>query len=243
MYGVWYYIMPKRRPAPTQPPRHVHGTTSRAITSADVDRAADALLHAGERPTIEKVRLKIGRGSPNTINPLLDQWWQRLAGRLDSGPAALHRLPQAVAMAAESLWMNALEEARERASIEQRSTRKALAQDKQEQALRSHILSIREAELNDRLAERDRRIAQLEMELQSFMTLFRKEQASRRALERRLAAVSEATPAGSKAAKRPAGSKAPKTTAKSKKPARSIKKSTRKPAPAKRKLARTKRRD
>jgi len=50
--------------------------------------AADSLLRAGERPTIEKVRAKIGRGSPNTINPLLDAWWQRLAGRLDAGPAA-----------------------------------------------------------------------------------------------------------------------------------------------------------
>ena len=48
----------------------------------------------GERPTIDKIREKIGRGSPNTVNPLLDAWWKRLASRLDAGPAALHRLPE-----------------------------------------------------------------------------------------------------------------------------------------------------
>ena len=40
---------------------------ARGITSVDVDRAADALLRAGERSTIEKVRVKIGRGSLNTV--------------------------------------------------------------------------------------------------------------------------------------------------------------------------------
>ena len=72
------------------PRQAIAGASTGGITAADVDRAADALLRAGQRPTIEKVRLEIGRGSPNTINPLLDAWWSRLAGRLDAGPAALH---------------------------------------------------------------------------------------------------------------------------------------------------------
>ena len=160
---------------------------SRGVTAGDVDRAADELLRAGERPTIEKVRLRIGRGSPNTINPLLDAWWSRLADRLDSGPAALHRLPQAVAMAAEALWMNALESARERANQESRSAKSRLAEDRRDVEVRSHILSIREAELADRLRERERRIESLEAELRTLLTLLRKEQASRAALERRLA--------------------------------------------------------
>jgi hypothetical protein len=49
-----------------------YGPPSRGITAGDVERAADALLREGDRPTIEKIRAKIGRGSPNTINPLLD---------------------------------------------------------------------------------------------------------------------------------------------------------------------------
>jgi len=87
-----------------------------------VSHAADALLRLGHRPTIEKIREQIGRGSPNTINPMLDNWWKRLAGRLDAGPAAFHRLPESVAHVAEALWMQALEEGRRRALLEQRMT-------------------------------------------------------------------------------------------------------------------------
>ena len=75
-----------RRPQSTRSPPQP--TDSRGIISTDVDRAADALLREGERPTIERIRLRLGRGSPNTINPLLDAWWKRLAGRLDAGRAA-----------------------------------------------------------------------------------------------------------------------------------------------------------
>jgi hypothetical protein len=106
--------------------------SSRGITSSDVDRAADALLRDGERPTIEKVRQRIGRGSPNTINPLLDAWWSRLAGRLAAGPAALHRLPEPVLHAAEGLWLQALDDARRRAQLETGSSRKALARERQD---------------------------------------------------------------------------------------------------------------
>ena len=109
-----------RRPQPAAA-RRFPSTGPRGITSTDVDRAADALLRDGQRPTIEKVRATIGRGSPNTINPLLDAWWQRLAGRLDAGPAALHRLPEPVLHAAEGLWLQTLSEARKRAATEQGS--------------------------------------------------------------------------------------------------------------------------
>jgi hypothetical protein len=160
---------------------------SRAITPADVDRAADSLLREGQRPTIEKVRLKIGRGSPNTINPLLDAWWSRLAGRLDAGPAALHRIPEPVAQAAEALWLTALDEARRRAQLESGSSRKALANERQELTVQAHILSIREQELKDRLAAADQRTARLELEVETLTTLLRKEQASRLAAERRVA--------------------------------------------------------
>jgi hypothetical protein len=179
-----------RAPRPPQSTRSPRQTTDgRGIASTDVERAADALLREGERPTIEKIRAKIGRGSPNTINPLLDAWWKRLAGRLDAGPAALHRLPEPVLLAAEGLWMQTLDDARRRAAAEQGSRKASLAKDRQDLEVRSHVLSIRESELTSRLQDRDRRIAQLELELQTLVTLLRKEQASRAATERRLAEV------------------------------------------------------
>jgi hypothetical protein len=166
-------------------------TDTRGITGADVDRAADALLREGERPTIERIRTRLGRGSPNTINPLLDAWWKRLAGRLDAGPAALHRLPEPVLLAAEGLWMQTLDEARRRAAAEQGSRKTSLTKDRQDLEVRSHVLSIRESELTSRLQDRDRRIAQLELELQTLVTVLRKEQASRAAADRRLAEVQD----------------------------------------------------
>ena len=186
----------------------------------DVDRAADALLREGQRPTIEKVRLKIGRGSPNTINPLLDTWWSRLASRLDAGPAALHRIPEPVAQAAEALWLTALEEARRRAQLESGSTRKTLARERQDLAVQAHVLSIREQELKDRLTEADRRTAKLELELETLTTLLRKEQASRLAAERR-ATEAPAKPRRSRARSRVASSKRKATTKARKRPASS----------------------
>src|SRR5260221_5753268 len=124
---------------PTAP--YPYGQAPRGVTAGDVERAADSLLRAGDRPTIEKIRQKLGTGSPNTINPLLDAWWKRLSARLDAGPAALHRLPESVAHVAEALWMQALDEGRRRAAQEHRSSQRALTTDRQNLEVRSHVLS------------------------------------------------------------------------------------------------------
>src|SRR6202051_2003516 len=166
-----------------------YGQAPRGVSASDVERAADALLRAGERPTIEKIREKLGTGSPNTINPLLDAWWKRLSARLDAGPAALHRLPESIAHAAEALWMQALDEGRRRAALEQHATTRALATDKQTLEVRSHVLSLRESELESRLRDRDQRQAALEAQLQNLTTLLRKEQATRDAQARRIAGL------------------------------------------------------
>jgi hypothetical protein len=234
-------------------------TAPRGITASDVDRAADALLRDGERPTIEKVRHHIGRGSPNTINPLLDQWWSRLAGRLDAGPAALHRLPEPVAHAAEGLWLQALEEARRRAQLERGSAKAALDRERQDLVVQRHVLSLREAELKNRIDQAEHRTRALELELATITTLLRKEQASREAAERRArdAQARLDQPRRARPRTRPAGARTPTTArksppkrttmparprnrvaspAKSRKPA---KKSARPTAPARRKVTAT----
>src|ERR1700690_1678067 len=127
---------------PSPPTRYA--PPSRGIDARDVELAADALLRAGERPTIEKIREKIGRGSPNTINPLLDAWWKALGSPLAPRPAAFHRLPESVAHVAEALWMQAPDEGRRRAALELRSTDRAPAADRQTLEVRSHVLSLRE---------------------------------------------------------------------------------------------------
>lgn len=166
-----------------------YGTPARGVTSSDVDQAADALLRAGKRPTVEKIRAIIGSGSPNTVGPLLDAWWKRLAGRLDAGPAAFHRLPVSVAHVAEALWMQALEEGRRRALLEQRMTDSALAQDKERLEVRSHVLTLREGEMEARIQDRDRTNSELREQLALLTRMLKKEQATRGAVARRLSTV------------------------------------------------------
>jgi hypothetical protein len=75
---------------------------------------------------------------------MLDSWWKTLSARLDSGLAALHRLPESVAHVAEALWMQALEEGKRRALLEQRDSARLAEHDKRRLELRSHVLTLRE---------------------------------------------------------------------------------------------------
>ena len=85
--------------------------TTRGIQYEDVAQAADALLQDGLRPTIERIRLHIGRGSPNTVSPMLEQWFsglgQRLGGAGGAAKQGADTLPDAVLKAASVLWATA----------------------------------------------------------------------------------------------------------------------------------------
>jgi hypothetical protein len=164
-------------------PRRPYGRPG--VTAAEINAAADALLREGLRPTVERIRARLGRGSPNTINPLLDEWWKTLGARLDSGPAALHRLPEAVAHVAEALWMQALDEARRRMAIEIHGKESDLERQTCDIEVRSHVLTLREGELESRLRDRDHTVRQLEAQIVALTTILRTEQASRESNERR----------------------------------------------------------
>ena len=77
------------------------------VPENDVFAAADAVLARGERPTVERVRLELGRGSPARVGALLDQWWEQLAGRL-RGETRLPGLPTEVAQAFVAIWRQAI---------------------------------------------------------------------------------------------------------------------------------------
>ena len=87
---------------------------ARGITQDEVWKACDALLLEGARPTIERVRLKLGRGSPNTVSPMLETWFKHLGARItDPGAfAAPASMPDPVHQAAQHLWEAAQAEAR-----------------------------------------------------------------------------------------------------------------------------------
>ena len=157
------------------------------LSQTHVDRAADALLQQGLRPSIEKLRAAIG-GSPNTLAPLLDDWWRRLAARVEVGAGAFERLPGSLAQIAEAFFLHALEEARRIARQEERRERDALVRDQQSVEVRSHLLSLREQELQARLADRERAVTALELQVRDQTVLLRKLQAAREAAERRIEA-------------------------------------------------------
>ncbi len=89
--------------------------STRGVQAHDVAQAADQLIAAGQRPTIERVRQTLGRGSPNTIAPLLDTWFAQLGARLGltsdafgEGHGATSTIPTAVREATKTLWEQAL---------------------------------------------------------------------------------------------------------------------------------------
>lgn len=96
---------------------------ARGVQTEEVWAAADAVLAQGERPTIERVRQQLGRGSPNTVGPMLDGWYGSLAKRLGAGPvedagagAEAGALPAPVLRAAKALWVRALQQSQEQAA-------------------------------------------------------------------------------------------------------------------------------
>lgn len=80
------------------------------VTQDQINATADALLRAGERPTIERVRAELGTGSPNTLIRMLDVYWGELGTRLArvESKLALPDAPADVAAAASKLWELAL---------------------------------------------------------------------------------------------------------------------------------------
>jgi plasmid replication DNA-binding protein KfrA len=106
----------------------------------DVQRAADALLRLGRKPSVAAIREHLGGGSPNTITPLLAKYWEKLGSRLGDGPESLERVPEALARVTELLWRRALEEARERLNVFQGSDKAATAvEDLQKQIMKLSV--------------------------------------------------------------------------------------------------------
>jgi len=154
---------------------------------------------------------------------MLDGWWKHLSSRLDAGPAALHRLPESVAHVAEALWMQALDEGRRRAEQETTRHTRTTAEIKSDLEVRSHVLTLREGELDTRLKDRERQQATLETQLQELTTLLRREQATRDAQARRISALEDELLARPKIPPRWARPKAPKRQGLKQRPKRAAK--------------------
>ena len=126
---------------------------TRGVQDEDVWAAADQLIGEGLRPTIERVRMKMGRGSPNTVSPMLDAWFASLGARLgvgnDAQPIASD-LPTAVRQAASKLWETALLEAKAVANQQLMESRLTLDSDRASLERREFDLAQREINFVER---------------------------------------------------------------------------------------------
>lgn len=105
--------------------------SARGVQQDEIWAAADALLLEGLRPTIERVRQKIGRGSPNTVSPMLEAWFASLGPRLSvsGSQAQADDLPPPVWQAMTKLWDIALVSAREESVQALTQSRQLLADE------------------------------------------------------------------------------------------------------------------
>jgi len=124
------------------------------VTQEQVDAAADALLRAGERPTIERVRALLGTGSPNTLVRLVDAWWGRLGSRLTAVEAklALPSAPEAGEKAASGFLSAALTHATALATKGMEQEREALEQAKSRISARAEEFARDKAEASRLIA-------------------------------------------------------------------------------------------
>ncbi|MFP8968408.1 DNA-binding protein [Pokkaliibacter sp. CJK22405] len=118
-------------------------------TIEQVKKIADDLLGQGERPTQQRVRDILGRGSLTTINKGLNQWWVDLSQRLKE--PALPKVPDPVAKSLSQIWQDAVFYARD----ELREQGKALEVSYQE----------RRSRMDDELAISKSEVASLQQRL------------------------------------------------------------------------------
>jgi len=128
---------------------------SRGIQYEDVAQAADALLQDGLRPTIERIRLHIGRGSPNTVSPMLEQWFSGLGERLTNAGGRAKQgaddLPDSLLKAASTLWTTARDAAQAQALAACSAQRASLDGEARQLDEARNQLEARELLLQERL--------------------------------------------------------------------------------------------
>jgi len=186
--------------------------STRGVQQEEVWAAADALIAAGERPTIERVRFKIGRGSPNTVSPMLESWFATLGPRLGvvaGGAQAQEGTPKELRQALDKVWAVAVTAARDEADRALEPERDRLAQHglqldiarqellQREAALTErgialeHALELAKSQLRDQTAQLGKAERDLEQARSSLANLVQERDAGRREFDEQLRTLAE----------------------------------------------------
>lgn len=126
--------------------------STRGVQQDEVWAVADALIAEGQRPTIERVRQRLGRGSPNTVSPMLEAWFTTLGKRLGvTEPQNDSKgIPTIVSQSISKIWEVALHQAHNEASQNVSKVNEALAVERAELDEREAKLVQRDLVLKER---------------------------------------------------------------------------------------------
>lgn len=144
------------------------------VTDEEVARAANELLIEGVRPSIEKVRARLKRGSPNTVGPYLDKWFKDLARRVADVDLDQRGdgLPAGVRNAMRLLWDTALREAGAVASMRLAAQEAAADAREQAAAQKERDLESARAGMEEALRQANARADDLRRQLQEGVSSF-----------------------------------------------------------------------
>jgi septal ring factor EnvC (AmiA/AmiB activator) len=133
----------------------------KGITQEQVSQAADAIVAAGENPTVEKIRQALGTGSPNTVTRMLESWRVALAQRLQE-VITLPEVPPEAGQAFAEVWRLAVAHADTFAHLALTEERNALFADQTSLAQERKLWEIALAEARANVAENTTKLVQIE---------------------------------------------------------------------------------
>ncbi len=142
--------------------------SARGVQQADIWAAADELIAEGLRPTIERVRQKMGRGSPNTVSPMLDAWFASLGARLavNQNITDIDAIPPLVYQSMEKLWEMALVNARKEAALQTARIQASLEEKGVALASQAAALARREQLQAERMAANEEALVASRMQVE-----------------------------------------------------------------------------
>ena len=167
-----------------------YGTTRErgpTVSYAEIERAARAVMAAGQRPTSKAVLESLGRGSPNHIAESMQRFWKDQAALNAGDPVALTRLPPELADAAVAQWEQALRLSQQTATYEDNAARAHLEQLRRDTDLRAHSLELREKEWDLAARVRERALADAREHVNVLMKELATDRAALRSRDSRIA--------------------------------------------------------
>jgi len=139
------------------------------VSYQDIERAALDTLAGGQRPSVETIRKRLGRGSPATIAGAMRRFWRDLGIRAAGDPAALTRLPADIVDLADGMWQKALALSGQSAKHDDNAARERLQQLQLENEVRAQSYAMREKEFDVAGREREKALVETREQVSSLM--------------------------------------------------------------------------